>query len=398
MLASARVLGPDVEIALANGSKSRTTATMPTLRQLRTRTTPHLLPPPGRGMPDLPRARGTLRPCLAPEASRPRRARSAARATVVGVLALLVVPTSLLPASAHAQGYPSRPVRLLVPAPPGGSTDTLGRMVAQRLGESLGQPVVVDNRAGAGGTVAAETLMRAAPDGHTLSMAYTSLTVNAVLQKVPYDPLRDFTPVALLTTSPLVLVVGAASPVRTLGDLIALGRSQPLAYGSAGVGSGGHVTGEMLNLMAGLMAQHVPYKGAGPASVDVAGGQIQFQFGAQITTQALVRAGRLRMIAVTSARRAPTLPEVPTMAESGLAGFEFLNWFGVIAPAGLASGLVARLNAEVGRLLEVPEVRERIVFDGGEPAGGPPSAFRALLEADMAKWARVAKAIRMKAD
>ena len=329
---------------------------------------------------------------------RPHRDRSTVAAVAVVPFALLVASAGLPCAAARAQAYPSRPVRLLVPAPPGGSTDTLGRMVAQRLGESLGQPVVVDNRAGAGGTVAAETLMRAAPDGHTLSMAYTSLTVNAVLQKVPYDPLRDFTPVALLTTSPLVLVVGAASPVRTLKDLIALGRSQPLAYGSAGVGSGGHVTGEMLNLMAGLMAQHVPYKGAGPASVDVAGGQIQFQFGAQITTQALVKAGRLRMVAVTSARRAPTLPEVPTMAESGLPGFEFLNWFGVIAPAGLPARLVDRLNVEVGRLLEVPDVRERIVFDGGEPAGGPPSAFRALLESDMAKWARVAKAIRMKAD
>jgi len=306
---------------------------------------------------------------------------------------------AMLPLVAAAQpGYPSRPVRLLVPAPPGGSTDALGRMVGQRLGEALGQPFVVDNRSGAGGTVAAETLMRAAADGYTLSMAYTSLTVNAALQKVPYDPLRDFTPVALLTTSPLVLVVGAASPVRSVKDLVALARTQPIAYGSAGVGSGGHVTGEMLNLMAGIMAQHVPYKGAGPASVDVASGQIQFQFGAQLTTQALVRAGRLRMVAVTSARRAATLPEVPTMAESGLPGFEFLNWFGLLAPAGLPAPLLTRLNGEVVRLLDLPEVRDRIVFDGGEPAGGTPAAFRALLEADLAKWAKVAKAIRIKAE
>jgi tripartite-type tricarboxylate transporter receptor subunit TctC len=247
----------------------------------------------------------------------------------------------------------------------------------------------------AGGTVAAETLMRAAPDGYTLGVAYTALTVNAVLQKVPYDTLRDFTPISLISISPLVLVVGANSPVRTVKDLVQMAKAKPLSYGSAGIGSGGHVCGELLNLMAGIKAVHVPYKGAGPASADVAAGQIEFQFGAQITTQGLVKAGRLRMVAVTSAKRASTLPEVPTMAESGLPGFEFNNWFGVLGPAGMPAPLVARLNAELVKMMALPDVRERITFDGGEPAAGPPPEFRALLASDHSKWSKIARELRM---
>ena len=303
------------------------------------------------------------------------------------------------PTQVNAQGtYPTRPVRLLVPAPPGGSTDGLARITGQKLGDALGQTFVIDNRSGAGGTVAAETLARAAPDGHTLLMAYTALTVNAVLQKVPYDTLRDFAPISLISTSPLVLVVGANSSVRTVQDLVQLGKTRSLSYGSAGVGSGGHVSGEMLNMISGMRAVHVPYKGAGPASVDVASGQIHFQFGAQLTTQALVKAGRLRMIAVTSAKRAATLPEVPTMAESGLPGFEFNNWFGLLGPAGLPAPIIGRLNAEVVKLLALPDVRERIVFDGGEPAAGPPSAFSVLLASDLAKWSRIAREMKLQAE
>ena len=313
---------------------------------------------------------------------------------------VLMLVAALLPAGiageALAQaGWPSRPVRLLVPAQPGGSTDTLARIAGQKLGDALGQAFVIDNRSGAGGTVAAETLMRAAPDGYTLGVAYTALTVNAVLQKVPYDTLRDFTPISLISTSPLVLVVGASSQVRTVKDLVQLAKAKPLSYGSAGIGSGGHVCGELLNLMAGIKAVHVPYKGAGPASADVAAGQIEFQFGAQITTQGLVKAGRLRMVAVTSAKRASTLPEVPTMAESGLPGFEFNNWFGVLGPAGMPAPLVARLNAELVKMMALPDVRERITFDGGEPAAGPPAEFRALLASDLAKWAKIARELRM---
>ncbi len=316
---------------------------------------------------------------------------------------MLVLAAALLPAGAAGEalaqaGWPSRPVRLLVPAQPGGSTDTLARIAGQKLGDALGQPFVIDNRSGAGGTVAAETLMRSAPDGHTLGVAYTALTVNAVLQKVPYDTLRDFTPISLISTSPLVLVVGANSQVRTLKDLIQLAKAKPLSYGSAGIGSGGHVCGELLNVMAGIRTVHIPYKGAGPASADVAAGQIEFQFGAQITTQGLVKAGRLRMVAVTGAKRAATLPDVPTMAESGLPGFEFNNWFGVLGPAGMPPAVVARLNAEMLKMMALPDVRERITFDGGEPAAGPPAEFRALLASDLSKWARIARELRMQAN
>jgi len=315
------------------------------------------------------------------------------QAILLALLAVAAAGTSI-DASAQA-GWPSRPVRLLVPAQPGGSTDTLARIAGQKLGDALGQTFVIDNRSGAGGTVAAETLMRAAPDGYTLGVAYTALTVNAVLQKLPYDTLRDFTPISLISTSPLVLVVGANSPVRTVKDLVQMAKAKPLSYGSAGIGSGGHVCGELLNLMAGIKAVHVPYKGAGPASADVAAGQIEFQFGAQITTQGLVKAGRLRMVAVTSAKRASTLPEVPTMAESGLPGFEFNNWFGVLGPAGMPAPLVARLNAELVKMMALPDVRERITFDGGEPAAGPPSEFRALLASDLSKWSKIARELRM---
>jgi tripartite-type tricarboxylate transporter receptor subunit TctC len=312
------------------------------------------------------------------------------------LLALLAVAGAGTSIDAAAQaGWPSRPVRLLVPAQPGGSTDTLARIAGQKLGDALGQTFVIDNRSGAGGTVAAETLMRAAPDGYTLGVAYTALTVNAVLQKVPYDTLRDFTPISLISTSPLVLVVGANSQVRTVKDLVQMAKAKPLSYGSAGIGSGGHVCGELLNLMASIKAVHVPYKGAGPASADVAAGQIEFQFGAQITTQGLVKAGRLRMVAVTSAKRAATLPEVPTMAESGLPGFEFNNWFGVLGPAGMPAALVARLNAELVKMMALSDVRERITFDGGEPAAGPPSEFRALLASDLSKWSKIARELRM---
>jgi tripartite-type tricarboxylate transporter receptor subunit TctC len=315
------------------------------------------------------------------------------QAILLALLAVAAAGTSI-DASAQA-GWPSRPVRLLVPAQPGGSTDTLARIAGQKLGDALGQTFVIDNRSGAGGTVAAETLMRAAPDGYTLGVAYTALTVNAVLQKVPYDTLRDFTPISLISTSPLVLVVGANSPVRAVKDLVQMAKAKPLSYGSAGIGSGGHVCGELLNLMAGIKAVHVPYKGAGPASADVAAGQIEFQFGAQITTQGLVKAGRLRMVAVTNAKRASTLPEVPTMAESGLPGFEFNNWFGVLGPAGMPAPLVARLNAELVKMMALPDVRERITFDGGEPAAGPPSEFRALLASDLSKWSKIARELRM---
>ena len=361
MLASARVLGPDVEIALANGSKSRTTATMPTLRQLRTRTTPHLLPPPGRGMPDLPRARGTLRPCLAPEASRPRRARSAARATVVGVLALLVVPTSLLPASAHAQGYPSRPVRLLVPAPPGGSTDTLGRMVAQRLGESLGQPVVVDNRAGAGGVVGSEFVANATPDGYTV--LFSSISVYSIIphmrKRMPFDPETAFTPIAGIAQSSTLMTIGSNQPMRTVKEVVARARQTPgkVSYGSSGLGSVGHLTAEILGQMTGTELLHVPFKSAAMAYPDAMSGNITMVIDSLPSAMQHIRSGAVRPLAVLARERDPALPDVPSIAEAGYPEAALVFWSGLHGPAGLPAPVVKRLADTARQVVASPDVR-----------------------------------------
>jgi tripartite-type tricarboxylate transporter receptor subunit TctC len=265
--------------------------------------------------------------------------------------------------------------------------------MADPLSRQMGQPVVVDNRPGAAGTIAMDITSRSAPDGYTsiLTQSTSAVIAPAIQEKLPYRTLVDFSPVSLIAEVPHVLVVNPTVPANNLKELVALARTRSLNYASSGIGAGSHFSGEMLDRAAGIRTVHLPYKGAGPASADVAAGQIEFQFGAQITTQGLVKAGRLRMVAVTSAKRASTLPEVPTMAESGLPGFEFNNWFGVLGPAGLPAPLVARLNTELVKMMALPDVRERITFDGGEPAAGPPSEFRALLASDLSKWGKIAK-------
>jgi len=304
-----------------------------------------------------------------------------------------------LPSLATAQNYPSRPVRLIVPAPPGGTTDRLARVVGQRMGEGLRQQVVVDNRGGAGGIVGTELLARAPADGHTIAVIYTPHTVLPHLQKkLPYDPIRDFAPLSMLTTAPLVLVVHPALPVNNVKELIALAKSRPIVYGSAGNGSGGHLSGELLKQMARIDATHVPYKGAGPAATDLIAGQLQFQFAAQITVQGFVKAGRLRAIAVTSTQRAAAMPDVPTVAESGLPGFAFVNWFGMTAPARTPAAIVARLNAEIVRALQQPDVKEKLAAEGSDIVGNAPGAFAAFLKADLEKWGTVVRAAGIKAE
>jgi tripartite-type tricarboxylate transporter receptor subunit TctC len=301
-------------------------------------------------------------------------------------------------AAASAQSYPSKPVRLLVPAPPGGSTDLFARVVGAKLATQLGQQVVIDNRGGAGGIVATELLARSVPDGHTLGVIYTPHTTNPSLTRLPYDPLNDFTPLSLMTAAPLVLVVNPALPVKSVKDLVALAKAKPVAYGSAGNGSGGHLSGELLKLLTGIPATHVPYKGAGPAAVDVMAGQIQFQFAAQITVSAFVKSGRLRAVAVSSAKRAATLPELPTVAESGVPGFEVINWFGMTAPARLPTPLTQRIHAEITTALKSPEVADKLTAEGAEIVAGTPQHFREFIRGDIAKWAKVVKAAGMKLD
>jgi len=307
------------------------------------------------------------------------------------ILTVLAAGVAAYPALAQPAGkYPTRPVRMIVPAPPGGTTDLLGRLVAERLAESLGQQVVVDNRGGAGGILGTELLARAPADGHTLGIVYTPHTVLPHLQKkLPYDPLRDFAAVSLLTEAPLVLVVHPALPVHKVPDLIALARSRPLVYGSAGNGSGGHLSGELLKQMAKIDATHVPYKGAGPAAIDLMAGQLQFQFGSHITTKGFVAAGRLRAIAVSSAQRSPALPGLPTVAEQGLPGFAFVNWFGTVAPARTPAGLVNDLQRRIAGVMQQQAVRDKLATLDSNIVAGTPAAFAAFLAADLEKWGRV---------
>lgn len=295
--------------------------------------------------------------------------------------------------------FPQRPLRLVVPAPPGGTTDLLGRLVAERLADALAQQVVVDNRGGAGGVLGTELVARAPADGHTLGVIYTPHTVLPHLQKkLPYDALKDFAAVTQLTEAPLVLVVHPALPVHKLQDLIALAKTKPLVYGSAGNGSGGHLSGELLKQMAKIDAVHVPYKGAGPAAIDLMAGQIQFQFGSHITTRGFVAAGKLRAIAVTSAKRSPELPNLPTVAEQGLPGFEFVNWFGLVAPARTPPPVVAELQQRVAAVLAQAAVREKLAALDSMIVGSGPAAFAAFLAADLDKWGRVLRNSGIKAE
>lgn len=314
------------------------------------------------------------------------------------VLLLGVSPTVPAQKTAAARDYPSKPVRLLVPAPPGGSTDLIARVVGAKLATQLGQQVVIDNRGGAGGVVATELLARSVPDGHTLGVVYTPHTTNPGFTKLPYDPIRDFTPITLMTAAPLVLVVYPGLPVKSVKDLIALARTKPLVYGSAGNGSGGHLSGELLKLMAGIQATHVPYKGAGPAAIDLVAGQIHYQFAAQITASAFMKSGQLRAVAVTSPKRVSTLPEVPTVAESGVPGFEVINWFGMFAPARLPPALVQRLHTEITTALRAPDVADRLTALGSDVVGNTPQQFRDFIQADLLKWAKVVKAAGIKLD
>ena len=302
-------------------------------------------------------------------------------------------------ASAQAPSYPARPLRFIVPAPPGGTSDLLTRVVSAKLASALGQPIVVDNRGGAGGVLAADLTAKAAPDGLTLLLVYTPHTLNSHLnQKLPYDPLKDFAPITMITQAPLVLVVNPALPVRNVKELVALAKTRPLNYGSAGNGSGGHVSGEMLKLMAKMEAVHIPYKGAGPAAADVVSGQLQYQFGAQITVGPFLAGNRLRAIAVTSPRRAKSLPDIPTVAESGFPGFEFLNWFGIVTSAKTPAAIIERLNIEIVRALQLPDMRDKLTGEGSEIVGNTPRQFAEFLERDFNRWGPVVKAASMKVD
>lgn len=301
---------------------------------------------------------------------------------------------------AHAaENYPSRPVRFIIPAPPGGTVDHVARLIATPLTEQMGKPFVLDNRPGAGGIIAAEMLAHATPDGHTLGMIYTSYTTNAVLRAKPgYSPTRDNTPITQATASPLVLVAHAGVPVKSVADLVALAKAKPMLYGSAGNGSGGHMCGELFNVMAGMKVTHVPYKGAAAATNEVVSGQVAYQFAGPITVLGLGRAGRLRLLAVTSLKRAGALPDLPTVDESGVPGFEVVNWFGAVAPPATPPHLIDRLHTEIRRALASGDIRSRLASEASEIVATSPAQFSVFIRKDVEKWAGVVKAAAIRAD
>jgi len=301
---------------------------------------------------------------------------------------------------AQAQDYPNKPIRLITPAAQGGTTDLLARLFGAKLSEIFKQQVIVDNRASASGVIAGDMTAKAPPDGYTLLLAYHQHTINAVLNaSLPYHPVNDFTPITQLTRAGFLLVVNPSSPPRTLQEFIAWtkSRSGELNYGSAGLGSGGHLAGELYNHMSGVKAQHIPYKGSGPAMVDLMGGRYDYNFAGLQGAQVQVRAGKLRALAVTTRERLGVLPDIPAVAEA-LPGYEVVGWYGVIGPPGMPEPLVARLHEELLRVLAQPDVRERIVNDGSEPVGSSPREFRDFMAADLAKWAQLAKESGAKLD
>src|SRR5258707_2362838 len=303
-------------------------------------------------------------------------------------------------ASQAQQDYPVRPIRFITAAAPGGTSDILARIFAVHLTESLKQPIVVDNRASASGVVAGELTANAPPDGYTIFLAYHQHTVNAALNaKLPYHPVNSFTPITQLTTAGLMLVVNPATPVKNLNEFVEWTKTYkgPLNCGSAGIGTGGHLAGELYKVMPGVKVEHIPYKGAGPALMDLVAGQYQFNFSGIQPAQVQVRAGKLRGIAVTTPKRIAALPDVPAVAEV-LPGFEFVGWYGVIGPAGLPGPIVARLHDEFLRVLNRPDVRERIVADGSEPVGSSPEEFRQFMLADLAQCAKLVEESPAKPD
>ena len=313
---------------------------------------------------------------------------------------LLALATLLMTTAAIAQGYPDKPVRVVVPFPPGGAADIVARQVAQGLGASFGTQFIVDNRAGAGGAIGAEIVARAQPDGHMLLFASSSaISIGPhISTKLPYDALRDFTPVALIAFAPNVLVVHPSLPAKTVKDLIAIAKAKPGALNFASNGSGtlSHLTGELFMQRAGIKMVHVPYKGAAPAVVDILAGNVTVLFAAYPSVSAQVKGGRLRALAVTSAKRAGVAPELPTIAESALPGFESSQWWGLYGPAGMPSPIESRLNAETNKVLKTEDVRKRLAADGAEAAGGTPADLAAFHKTDFEKWARVVKAAGVK--
>ena len=291
--------------------------------------------------------------------------------------------------------YPTRPVKVIVPSPPGGGTDILARVLAQHFSKALGQPFVVENKPGAGNMIGIESVARAPADGYTLLVVASTLALNSVLyKKVPYDPGRDFAPITLAATAPNVLVVNPGLPVKSLPEFIALAKAKPgaLSYGTPGIGTSPHLSMELLKSMAGIDLQHVPYRGTAAAVTDVIGGQIAATFANALTAKPQVDSGRVRALAVSGPSRADAFPTVPPVAEAGVPGYEAMQWYGMAAPAGTPAPIIARLHTEAAKALHSDEMREKLALDGAQPVGSTPAEFAALIRRELDKWSRVVRA------
>jgi tripartite-type tricarboxylate transporter receptor subunit TctC len=319
-----------------------------------------------------------------------------------GVLKATAAALALAAAGVRAADWPTRPVRLVVPFPPGGSTDILARSIAQKLQEALGQPFVVDNKPGAGGSIGATEVARAAPDGYTLLMGHIgTLAINPSLYpNLAYDPVKSFAPVALVARVPNVLVVNPAVPARDVQQLIALAKAKPggLRYASGGNGSAAHIAMEYFKLRTQTDIGHIPYRGTSPAVADVMGGQVEVIMTGVPAVLQQVKAGKLRALAVSSKARVASMPDLPTIAASGVPDFEAIQWYGIVAPARTPAGVIALLNAEVGRALQTPALKERLDAEGAEAAPTTPAAFGAMIESEIARWKPVIEQSRMRPD
>jgi len=305
----------------------------------------------------------------------------------------LLTSAFCLAAPAAAQQWPAKPIRFVAPFAPGGGTDFIGRVAAQKLTEALKQQVIVENRPGAGGTLGAEIGAKSAPDGYTFTVIAGSYSVNPAVYKLAFDPVNDITPVIQFSQGPLLIVVHPALPIKSMKDMIALAKTRPggLSYASSGQGSIVHLSTELFLHMAKIKAVHIPYKGTGPAITDTMSGQTQFLFGSIAAVLPVVKQGRLRGIAVTTARRLPALPEVPTLDESGVKGYDVVLWHGLVGPKGLPRPIVDRVNGELNKALKAKDMEEKLATDGVAPAGGTPEQFGALIKRDIDTWIKVVK-------
>ena len=322
--------------------------------------------------------------------------------SVITFVCALACCAGILPVEARAQTYPAKPIRLVVPFPPGGSLDVVARAIGQRLAEAWGQPVIIDNRPGAGGNIGADLVAKSAPDGYTiLEGALSTHAVNVSLYgKMPYDPVKDFAPITLVAITPNVLVVSRSFPVNSVPELIAYAKSHPgkLSFGSGSNGSAGHLAGELFKSEAGVDMVHVPYKGGAPALQALLAGDTQLMFDNLANSTPQLKAGRLKALAVTTAKRSVLAPDLPTLAETGLPGFDIYTWWGFMAPAGTPKEIVTKWNAEVTRILGTPEMKQFFAQQGAEPAPTTPEEFAALIKSEIPKYAKIVKASGAKVD